>query len=804
MSEAAPTPASRIAEALKLHRTTILQKLATVPAVTIQVNGQDAKGWRFVDLPETMRIELTRIAKERHYRSPEEMLENPSGLWQPPVPLEQLVPADKEKAECRCRAFAETWQRLPMLESGKLLMGEIVAAGQRDYKKEFGHEIHERTWRFLFQRTIDRDRGRKEFGRVELFVDDAARIQKTATAKQRSNPWEPVLGEKMERLAKPGELSTDEEDWVWMTSMRHLENRTEPTVKRLRWDLVEYLFLNLPALWASRDSLRKVVAAQWKAWVGSGGNVRVLRDKRTSDFRKKKTLSREALIQILTPIVTQTKDACFNEGARILLQNGQVPTEAPELTVVRSSKIVWNRNVRNQVTPHAKEILRYHRGFERGDEAYIERWWNLKAGDSYTMDDVTLEVYAFVYNEFGKVVLTRGQFIGLIDEKSWRCLGMVYLPTPSYHAYAIRSLMTRVCMEHGICRKRFYLEKGIFEKARLIKGRPDAPIPHGFDKIEVAFGEFAGVEFDHAQSAQAKVIESFNRIFQRLLAGEPGFAGPDEKNIRYVETRRQIALVESGKESPEKYFYSATQWVERLHQWINIYNSTPIEGRLHQGLSPNEMFEKHSDPEDLLIKLPPDLRYLLAHYNFPVRVDSKGGIRFTIGKQAFRYLGKETGPLIGQRVMAGFDSENPELLTVKDRDGKNAVLIPRMNPVPAYEGGEALARAQKQVAEHNSYHKGLFKVIKASNQARHRAMLDDATVKEQAQMGRDIAAQQEKHETEAKRKKSEGRLFDSLARELGFPGGAADLRPGTTLEDLEEMRAYDRKGSKRSNSKAQP
>ena len=73
-------------------------------------------------------------------------------------------------------------------------------------------------------------------------------------------------------------------------------------------------------------------------------------------------------------------------------------------------------------------------------------------------DDATLEVYFYVPDGKGWFTLMRGQFLPMIDVRSLRVLGFGLRPEKSYNAAMIRTLITRVCDEHGLPRKGFYFE----------------------------------------------------------------------------------------------------------------------------------------------------------------------------------------------------------------------------------------------------------------------------------------------------------------------------------------------------------
>src|SRR5204862_185231 len=91
--------------------------------------------------------------------------------------------------------------------------------------------------------------------------------------------------------------------------------------------------------------------------------------------------------------------------------------------------------------------------------------------------------------------LIRGQFLLMVDLRSRCILSFALLPEKSYNSQAIRTLITKAALEHGLPRKGFYFENGLWRTSKLIKGS-QSPAP--FSEFELGQTEF-GLRFIHAR-----------------------------------------------------------------------------------------------------------------------------------------------------------------------------------------------------------------------------------------------------------------------------------------------------------------
>jgi hypothetical protein len=784
--------AAQIARAFGKSPAAIRQALTlanVAPRGTIIAAGNPANAWEFSTLPESMRVELARRAQRQGYRDALHLLSAPTEAWRPAVSISECVPADIEKAQKLRRAFAGTLQRIG---NSNLSAGEMEWAGVADYAREFGHAITERRWRDLFRRLLDRDRGQEQYERLELYLDDSARRAAPSPA-QDKNPWEEVLGDYLGKVATPGALSRSEEEYVWLVAMERLsaESDRPAALDKLKRRLGKYLLAEIPAIAATADGLRKQIARKWTAWQETGGNARAIRDKRAAEFRGVKKLPEADLLKTAAHIVLKAEGR-VSQGVRELNQAGQLP-DSISIPADAKSKSYVPSAARKQLQPLVNELMHWHRGQRRGSGAHLERdWSNVFAGDFFSADDCTLPVYVWTIDQSGRKVLTRGQFLPMIDERSLRILSFVFVPTPSYNSFAIRSLMTRTCMAHGLPRVGFLYERGIWANARLITGRNAGA---RWEDVELGFAQFANIRFIHARAARVKVVETVLRLFQNKLGGEPGYVGRDERRIEYLHVQKAKIAVEAGREAAEEHFYSVPEWIERLEEICRVYNADPQQGKMLDGFSPDQGFQAFARHDDPLLKLGPELRYLLANHCIPIREVSREGVKFTLGGKLYKYNCETTGPLINHSALAWFDPENPETVVLTDLNKRNAVAAHRLPDVPAHDGGELLNQGQRQIAEHHKHHKGIYRTIATEHAPQFRKVQPDLNSALMAIEGDGIESARASAEVARKEQEQDVTKIQALARSAGLRSAVTNRATEKGTRDLLNFLNQNNEGS---------
>jgi hypothetical protein len=378
----------------------------------------------------------------------------------------------------------------------------------------------------------------------------------------------------------------------------------------------------------------------------------------------------------------------------------------------------------------------------------LRDWSSVSSLDWLCADDATLEVYFYLPDGQGGFTLMRGQFLVMIDVRTTRILGFALQPEKNYNARVIRTLITKICDEHGLPRQGFYFERGIWERSRILKGDPQAD-PLSWPETELGLRSL-GLRFVHAKLPRSKPVERVIGALQDLMEGELGYVGPDEKKEKFERVQEWKREVESGKIHPAGHFYCFDEWVARLEEICTHYNSQPQDGKMTGGLSPDEAFQKYQPLDDPPLKLPANCRYLLAHHKRPLKVTSNG-ITLRFGKQVFNYRNEQTGHLRGQTVLAWFNPELPELLTVTDLNQDNAFCVARSQEVPAMDApGDLLNQELMRIEAHLSYARVRYRTLRAKFSTPFRRVIVD---EQTARLGNEIQAQQAALEVERRQAK---------------------------------------------------
>ncbi|MCZ7636251.1 MAG: Mu transposase C-terminal domain-containing protein [Verrucomicrobia bacterium] len=412
----------------------------------------------------------------------------------------------------------------------------------------------------------------------------------------------------------------------------------------------------------------------------------------------------------------------------------------------------------------------------------IRDWREVGAGDWFSSDDFTLEVYFYIPDGQGWWKLTRGQWLPLVDCRSKKILDFILIPEKHYTAGNIRTVINHGCSRWGLPRRGFHFECGTWKQASLLGG----PVPFG--DVETTFAERLGVRIIHARpgNARAKIVENVGKLFQGRLRGEQGWCGPNEQVFKREELQRAARDVAARRMAPwEAGFLSFEQWFKRLEEHAAAYNQAPQASRVMGGnrevtMSPDEAWETLQSRDDggaviPVVKLPDDLRYLLVMHAQKVTVRAKGGIR-CLNRT---YANAETARLAGREVTVYLDHERPEHVQVV-LDGDHVLTVPRVPSVPAFD---ASPEHFKSVADTAGAHNRGLSARVSELKARfmpptRRVYADQASVAQ----GR-VMAEQSRAFKEAERSAGhkDARL-KALSRSTGMPilEDAPDLERGLT------------------------
>lgn len=265
-----------------------------------------------------------------------------------------------------------------------------------------------------------------------------------------------------------------------------------------------------------------------------------------------------------------------------------------------------------------------------------------------------------------------------------------------------------------------------------------------------------------------------------------------QRRRNILKTKSTIATKPPSAATPETQKIGITdEWHAELDQIIHRYNAESQEGKVLQGLSPDEAFEKfwpHGNPPS---RLDANGWHLVAHYVRPVPVTTNG-ICFRIGSKSFVYRNERTGQDRGKTVLAWFDPDSPDFLCVTDLNKKNPYLVERSMPVDflAAPGDLNFEREIAKAASHSIYPRTRYNVLKARFEPTFRRNIVDVGTAETAQeinrLRTEKAAEQKQVETERKKAGSNFRRLGMTLPERLRPGQADAARELSELLQQEE------------------
>ena len=761
------------------------------------VRGNLTAVWCFGSLPDDLQKQIT---EKLGSQSIEDFIGRPDA-WQPEIPWNKVC------SEQQVRALKLQRALMPVIERRKnslLAADELQAIGVRQYQAEFGRAIKPEKWRYLLDRTLERDRGFEQFHRPELFLPGNLKRSTSAPRPTGEDADFEPLNFCIGTFGDPQNPSTAEIDALWIeavTLFSELAAAEKPTKAKRR--LLGFLWRRFsPFLAKSPNALRVNFDRKLKAWRKNEGDETALLDGR--ELKRGERRAESIPQPDIDRLVWHSAHNCGGRTAQAVRELGQIGERSGVSTQTlalintpHGNKSYVNRRLFSAVHCDVKLVGPHLLGKKAKDDATpsLRRDYSrLRSMHVVTADDFTMPVYMFVPDGKGWWILTRGQCLLMIDVRSLKIIGWSLQPERNYNSLVIRSLQNRVCRQWGLPRI-WYFENGIWRNAKMVKGAPrEWSEGKSWAEIKPGWSQL-GVKFIHAKKARSKPAELVGGLLQNLMERVPGYCGRDERRDCPEDTRRNKLAVEARRVEPHGIFLSFDAWQDELGKLIQSYNSATQQGSILAGMCPDQAFESCWPHDDPPTRADASCWHLMAHYvsECMVGVD---GITFKIGGTPYIYRDENSSALRGQKVLAWLDPDCPELLGVTDLTGRNPQLIQRANVVDFLaaldrdgEAGRAYQTELAKAAGHNSYPRARFHVLQAAFEPTFRRNLTaPATVHvaETFQAGREQIQQTQQvraasASTAAKR-----------ARKLGLP--AALVRPGDELaaEGLEMMSRAER------------
>jgi hypothetical protein len=567
---------------------------------------------------------------------------------------------------------------------------------------------------------------------------------------------------------------------LWHTAFETVETLTKAgkAEKKIKRGLIRYLAQHTNFLSRNEATLHWSFNRKLEHWRMNGRIASCLVDGRIEANAKRRVqLPNEDRDKVITAALKHGGEVA--PAWRECLERGDLSPEINQrylLNPARKSHVP--AAVARDVGPEAKLLLPHFHGPRQAklNGAYIERDWSkVGAGDWFSSDDFTLEVYFYLPDKDGRLVLSRGQFLPMVDERSKRILDFVLVPEKNYTGINVRTLINKVCDRYGLPRCGIHLENGIWRKSQLVGGA----VPIG--EVKMNFADRLGIRLTHAQpgNARSKIVENIGKLLQARLRGEPGWVGRNEQVLKIERVQRAKLDVEAGRRHPaEAGFLSLDQWVKRLTELCEAYNATPQDSKVMGGnMSPDEAWRllqtrSGSGKVEPLAKLHESCRYLLATHIRQVRI-GRNGIKLPASLGGGNYKNEVTGQLERSEVKIYFDLEIPELLSIVSDDRRQVFTVPLVPSCPAKDASpEEISAAQAAVSAHTQYARQRISKLRSDYMPPTRGGgLDPNT----SAIGREMQAQKEKAvATQQARKQTQARV-NTTARKAGLiPAAVAD------------------------------
>lgn len=794
MTQASQYTASQIAAALGCKRQSLARKLRDAkPDGAAIVRGNAADAWTFPALPAVLQKELETSAQRLGFKDAPALLAKSILPWQPAVPLSQVAPAVAEKAVKLSRALARMIERRNDLT---VTSARLDAIGAEDYQREFGHSISTRAIRAFRKRTLDRDAGLEQFSRVELYLPD------NPPRKNVAKPYVPLadeiefapLHQALDTFHDRTNPNAVECQYLWLRVFEFYEEKicSGKAEKKTRRALLKFLSRHAAFLVSSQSTnpahaLLVSFQRKYNYWLEtdrSAGAVKDARAKSSGNFRGP-DISANDLDKLTAHAVLSCGGRIAQAWRELLQRNELSETVASYYLSNPARKSYVPRRIADAIKYEVAMMEDIHHGPRQSklNGAYISRDWNwVHSMDWFQADDFTMPVYFYTPDGRGGWELTRGQVLLMIDARSTCILGFVLLSSKNYNARAIRTLITKVADQHGLPRKGFYFERGIWEKSKLLKGDADA-CPLSWGESEQGLREF-GLKFVHSNLPRSKPVERVGGAVQNMMEGLPGYIGRNEQTEKFERVQKKILAVNRGELHPSGHFLNEDEYCNALQDIFERYNADRQDGKMCAGVCPDEAFGQHRNLTDPPVKFSAECRYLLAHHKRPAPV-TRNGVTLRFGKQVFNYRNVETGRLIGQRVLAWFNPEAPEILTVTDLNRQNPFCIARSQDVPAMEApADLLDQELDRIEQHQAYAKARYRALKARYASPVRPMIADRATLE---LGAEIV--QRRAAVELEQGKESRRLAKGAAvsRGIGLAISPEHLRRPGVVEAAEKL-----------------
>jgi len=737
-AESAPAfSVGQIAETVGMSRKDVWSALKRIqPIAPVVRSGNIAPGYTFESLPEPMKAKIEQQQLALNYRSAAAVLAAPKKQWQPVKPLSEQTPAAMEYAHCLQRACAFF---LAHRNDLAYRAGELLDRAARDWQDAFKKAATRRHVRRAIDRVLERDGGREEFSRVEIYLPEAKDSERRA---EKTAVEFPALTEAIGVLPDVSVLSSTEKTTVWKAAMDDLGCLMDGGIgeKNAKRQILNFLILRVSRLAETPEAFRRQLDRKWRVYLEDG--ISALADKRRQRSGPRR-FQRYSGPESLSPDEFLLLERANSVGGGIsqAFRELYVGTEiarghrlqfSAEFRAAysfnpRATKSRVPHRLRDKLRPLLKAIEPHNHGprCARLASPSIHRDWSgVAAGSYFQSDDETgncliwfpCEEGEFEFDGFRFNVI-RPQILPMVDVRSDMVLSVLLILRRQYNSHDIRSLILQTCLDEriGLPFDGFYFEGNIWQAKNL-----HALV--NWTKIDEAFSRSGiSLKLRHATTPKAKIIERIFSQEQNVMQALPGYVGRNEMTAGYERVKASLALMkrvgQPRKEevAPWDHFLSADQYLDELQRCYERFNAEPQNGKRLNGMSPAEAWEKLSGGRPHHV-VPDSLRYLLATEEREQRV-TREGVRIPAKPAARYFLSERLGELIGDKVIVRWNAEIPGHVVVvhpeSDPHGQSPFVVREAAPIPALDASrEDFSTARQARKEFTQSARTLFRMLK--------------------------------------------------------------------------------------------
>lgn len=701
--------AAEIAYCLGRPVRSIRRQLANIePTDTAFISGNPAAAWAFYALPAKLSAELEAEAKRRALDNVEHLVKASPQPWQPPIAWGNIIEAERSRAQQLCKVFAPLLQYY--CSDHAATMASLARRAAEAMLAELREQRSERQLMRIAELALNRDQGRMEFQRAELYLPkQPSPAHKPRQASHRSTDFSGLI-DFCQALADPHKPSPQDKAQLFDIAFAILADAEDSKAeKKARNRLPDIILEYVPGISKSRHSLYCQLKNKYAAW--QEGGLAAVKDKRKGRSGNKAPVIPDNLEYKLLARALNVGGG-LSQAWRELWEEDAIPPE-----IQKAYPFDWSR--KSYVPPPIRELgpklesLRPdHQGARAAalNEPNVHRDWSkVEAGIQAQSDDLTVPFYVWIEDETTRsgYKLIRPQCLVWVDTRTRFVYFAQLLPRAQYGSEDILRGIARLNDVYALPDE-LRFEKGIWERSHAIKGREG-----DYFRGRIYGLQQMGMKLTHARKPQDKVVEGVLGKLQDRMENFRGYCGRNERIDLPEHVKAQSDAVKAGKVHPARYFMNMEEATAEMARICNAYNLEIQNGTELDGLSPTEAFAKYQRKSPP-IKLEGPSRQYVATHRREVKITNQG-IRIKIGKNVHYYRNEETGRREGHRVLAWFDIEDATILTVTDTDGRNAFAVEKATmPAAINPAKEDLTAAIREIKAHASAKKAYYTNLKDS------------------------------------------------------------------------------------------